>query len=1168
MLFLAPLLAYAALPVALRFIVPEMLTARGLPATIGFGYLDLWKLELVLTDLRIGPPPGPTLTFAEFRASLVREALARGRIELTNLRLSGASFDIEDLSAARLPDGGDNAPFEQVRLTDLHLADLSRKLGRDVVVRHALLARDVDAADGGVRLEVDLDAAGAPMEVRGTLHDTGGVQTLAGTLSATGLPARLLDPAAPDRTSTWSGSIHAACDFELRFEGSASRASLRAVGSMHTAGVDARLGNLELMKVDSIWEGTLTLSGPAFGRPERVYFQGTLDAREARAGLVGSASSAIVSGLHWEGIGGWHGVPVAAGEGEIDAVELQAAFPGTGPILANAQRIRLKATLDDAGRYRLERLRIRDLQAAASDHGVEVRLESLETLDLHAKDDGVLVDRVSASTLEALAESDTGSSIWMAELPVLNTIAAAPGAGVRIGNATLESLGLRSAKLEVAVLGAQMEGIRFAAQRRIDVGLATFDTLEHRDDEGREVNIRDFRSEALAVDRDGAWEAAALRAVRISGAGGEGESWIAYGLEAGGVRHRSGATGLREADLESLVYRAGSGEALDSTGLHARSLEVHPERGNAETLQAEAIDYRAPDGVSWAARALSLTRAQWLENGSRSAARSVSAELRHRGAGGERWRFDSLQLGSATVNAEGLARIEGAASRRTALALSTGESLEAAGLRFASAERASSGTLRLSGLEIDALDSRALSGLAWRALPVEAESLTIQDDGQVEARRLRSASMSLDDGQGGRWRTLGIQARRLAWDFVKPRLEADPLELERLEFAATAGMAFGMDFLRAGALEWSPGRTPDFGRASATTLEGTTASGLAFRIEGLTATGDARSDPQRARLESLNAGAGLLRTESGSSRLAWSGLRATGLEVDLTAHFESEDLVFDDVSIDEGSGSRALFTATRIEVGDLHREGERLAAESVTVVDSLARLGVRETGEWKLPAWPSATPAKPRLAMEIGEFKTAGHNRAAFFDRSAEPPFEMDIEPYRLRVTGFGDPTPQRVAFLEVEGSLDASARLDMRGELDLRGESLDARVRLRLDGLELDRLTHYAQRHLGVAVRAGRGDLDVDVGLSRGDLDVTGELTVRNVTLDPASSTGAAGESFAQGIRQLAAPSGRIDLQVSVRGPIADPEFDFPAAAARALAHSAGLAPATAGENLPSLNQ
>ena len=1156
-LLLVPLLAYAVLPVALRFVVPEMLAARGLPAAVSWGYLDLWKLELVLHDLRIGPESGPAITFAEFRAGLVRDALVQGRIELTDLRLRGASFDIDDLSATRLPGSGGHVPFEQVQLNDLRLAGLSEKLGRDVVVRRALLERDGHAVDPGILLEVDVDAGGAPVEIRGTLREDGDTRILEGTLSASGLPARLLGPAPPDANPAWSGSVYTAADFELRFEAPSARASLRAIGSLHTAGVAARLGNLALMEVDSSWEGTLTLSGPAFGPLERIYFQGTLDAQEARVGESGGTSSALLSGLHWKGIGGWHGVPVAAGEGNIDSIEFSGTLAGPGALRAKAGRVRLRATLDDAGRYRLEQLLIHDFLVKASDHDTEVHVQSVEALDLHAETDGIRVDKLLASTLKVTTGSEEGLRSWVVERPALDRVAIAPKADARIGGATLESLRLRDAGFDVAALGARMEGIRVGRQGRIDVDSASLDILERLDDEGRELGIRDLHAKALAFDRDGGWEAAALRADRISGAGSGEQTWTARGLEAGGVQRRSGATGAGEAALESLVYRGEANDAFEGAGLRARSLELRSEGGQAGRLEAQSLRYQTPGGASWEARALSFAETQWQESGVRLAARTDSAELRYRSAGGERWRFDSLQLGSTTFGAEGAARIESASSRRTTLVLSSGEALEAAGVRSGLAERDSAGVFELSNLEVERLGSRMPSGLEWQALPLQAESLAMLGDGRVEARGLRSASMSLHDGQGGHWQASGIAARRLDWHLLQRRLEVDPLELGRLEFTAAGGATWEADTLNAAALDWPPGRAPGIRHASAAALEGRTATGLAWRLEDLQATGNTDADSEPSSVLSLSAGAGHLGSESENSRLAWSGLRATGLGIDDPERFATERLVFDDVSLDAGPGEPASLTATRIDIEGLEREDGRLAAESVTVDESVARVGVTETGEWMLPAWPATAGTRSPWALEIGELENSGHNRATFIDRSAEPPFEIDIDPYRLRVTGLDTLAPQRAAFLEVEGSLNASARFEVRGELRARREGFDARVRVRLDGLDLRLLSEHARRQLGVAVRAGRGDVDFDIGLSGGELDATGELVLRNLALDPAPSGGAAGEPFAEGIRRLTGPGGRVDLHVSVQGPIADPDFDFPAAAARALARSAGIDPA-----------
>ena len=1155
-LLLAPLLAFASLPIALRFVVPDMLAARGLPASVGWGYFDPWNLELVLSDFRVGPPSGPSVNFAQFRAELVRDALAEGRIELTNLRLRGASFDIHDLSEARLSDSGDGVPFEQVQFNALRLAGLSEKLGREVMVRHARLVRDGDEGDRRLRLEVSVDAGGTPVEIRGTLRGDGDTQTFEGTLTATRLPARLLDPASAGMTSDWSGSVHAVTDFELRIESRSGHASLRATGSLHTAGATGNLGELSLEGVDSVWEGILTLSGPAFELPERVYFQGTLDATAAQVANSDGSSRVRMSGLHWEGVGGWHGVPVAAGEGYVDSIEFAGEAAGFGPLRAELDRVRLGATLDDAGRLQVEHLKVRDLRAETAPRGGNIRIQRLEARALRAAAGGIRVEHLVAATLEGSAGGEEGAAIWAAEHPVLEEVTIVSGAEALAASATLDSLGIRHPNFDLSALGARIEGLRLGPGGRLEIGLASLDIVEHIDQEGAELRARNFRGESLAVDGDGAWEVARLRAERIAGMRDQGENWIVHGLEAGGLRIRSGDREAGETALDNLVYRGEKGEVLEGSGLRARGLTLRSAGGEAQRLEAESIQFRTPHGASWQARALLFAETRWLQGGARSAERTESAELRYRDPGGERWRFDGLHLGPASLGSEGEARIESAASQRTAFVSSSGETFQGLGLRSGPAERGPGGTIRLSRVDLKTLTSRALSGLTWRARPVEMESFALLDGGQVDAHRLRSGSVSLRDTQGGRWTATGIDASRLQWHLLSHRLKADPLEVERLKFAAGGGTAWAADTLLAGALDWPRGEAPRIRHASAAALEGSVASGLEWRIEDLQATGDVDSAADFPRIRVLSAGAGNVETTTQRRRFEWFGLRATGLRLADNERIGVDRLVFGDVSLSAEARSGASFTAARVAFSDLESEWGRLAAETVTVEDSVANLGVTETGEWVFPAWPGGDASDGALSVKIGELGNRGHNRVAFIDRSVRPPFEVEIAPYRLRVSGLDTLRPRRAALLELDGTLDAAARLEAHGELWAGEAGLDARARVRLGDLDLDRLSDYARRHLDIVVRQGQGDFEFDIELTGGEIEVAGEMALRDLALEPAPSADAAGESFAGGLVRLSESGEAIDLRISVRGPISDPGFDFAAAAGEAIVRGAGLAP------------
>ncbi len=1160
------MLAYAALPVALHFVVPGMLAARGIPASVGWGYVDLWSLELVLSRLRVGPPEGPGITFDEFRANLARDGLAEGRIELANLRLRGASVDTDSFGAA--PFSGPDLPFPKIELQDLRLQSLSEKVGRDVVVRHARLNRESPPAhtQEGLALELEVDAGGAPLEISGTLRDDGETRSFEGSLSASGVSARLLDPSPADGPSTWSGTVYAVADFDIRHDRPDSRTSLRAEGDLITTGLAMHAGGLAVAEADSVWKGSLTLSGPALGIPQRVYFQGALDVSAARVEDASGTSGASVSGFHWDGIGGWHGVPVAAGEGSAESVEYFGRLAGDETMHVDLDRVQLRATLDDSGRYRLERLRARSLRARPEVGEAEIRAQSLEGREIQVSSDGLRVERVAAANLVAITGEGAEARRWSAERPVLREVAIDLDARARAADAVLESLAVRGPAFRVKALGARMEALRLDPGNRFEVGLASLEALEHRSDEGRETRIRDLRGESLAVDREGVLEAGELHAARIAASQEEKGSWTGYDLATKRLRLHSGNTEAGEAALDTLVYRTAEGERLEAAGLLADSLELQADAGAAERFEADSLRFEATRGASWEARALSLSGSKWRAGGDASVARSVAARLRYRSPEGERWRFAELDLGAATRDPEGAFRVAHAGSGKASVTLPSGEALEAVGVRSGIFERSAEGALSAADLGAETLALSALSGVAWQALPVEIESLLLPGEGRVDLRRLRSDSLSLHDGEGGRWRAQGIAARNFDWHRVEQWLRIDPLELERLAFTSARGVDWHADALFAEGVDWPRGRAPRVESAAADRFEGEAAPGLSFRLDDLQATGDESGDAAPSRLRVLSAGAGHLESTANASRLSWSAFRATDLHLGGAEDLGVNRVVIEEASLGATSPSDAGVTASRVEIADLVRERGRTAVGAVTLEDSVATLGVDESGAWALPDWPRATRPGAGLAVEIGVLASGGHNRAVLVDRSVDPPLQVEMEPYRLRVSGIDTLNPGESARLEIGGTIDAGARLEVLGSIRAARRGLDTRARLRLRDFDFTRLSEYARRHLDVLVRAGTGDLDADLELSGGEVSAEGEVVVRELSLEAADpDASAAGATLVEAVRGLDEPGRGVALRISLHGPVSDPGFDLPAATARAIATSAGLDPGPHGPASPS---
>ena len=440
---------------------------------------------------------------------------------------------------------------------------------------------------------------------------------------------------------------------------------------------------------------------------------------------------------------------------------------------------------------------------------------------------------------------------------------------------------------------------------------------------------------------------------------------------------------------------------------------------------------------------------------------------------------------------------------------------------------------------------------------MEAESLLLPGEGRVGLRRLRSGSLSLHDGEGGRWEAKGIAARSFDWHRVERWLRIDPLELERLAFTSPRGVDWHADDLFAEGVDWPREQVPRVGNAAAARFEGKAAPGLSFRLDELQATGDESGDAAPSRLRMLSAGAGHLESTTNESRFSWSAFRATDLHLGGAEDLGANRVVVEEASLGGTSPSDAGVTVSRMEVADLVRARGRMAVGAVTLEDSVATLGVDASGEWALPDWPRAARPGEGLAVEIGALASGGHNRAVLVDRSVDPPLRVEMEPYRLRVSGIDTLDPRESARLEIGGTIDAGARLEVRGSLRAARRGLDARARLRLRDFDFTRLSEYARRHLDVLVRAGTGDFDADLELSGGEMSAEGEMVVRELSLEAVEADASAtGATLVEAVRGLDEPGRGVALRISLHGPVSDPGFDLPAATARAIATSAGLDP------------
>jgi hypothetical protein len=176
-----------------------------------------------------------------------------------------------------------------------------------------------------------------------------------------------------------------------------------------------------------------------------------------------------------------------------------------------------------------------------------------------------------------------------------------------------------------------------------------------------------------------------------------------------------------------------------------------------------------------------------------------------------------------------------------------------------------------------------------------------------------------------------------------------------------------------------------------------------------------------------------------------------------------------------------------------------------------------------------------------------------FADRSLETPFEVTMRELAGTVTGVstaaGDP-----ARLELEGRVGEYGSVRIRGTIDLDEPKSLANVTARFANVSLAQLTPYVVKFAGYRVRSGRASAELRYRVREGRLTGENQLVFRELELgEKVQGSGAPDLPLELAVALLADSSGRIRLDIPVRGNLNDPQFNFGGLIARALGNVVG---------------
>lgn len=202
---------------------------------------------------------------------------------------------------------------------------------------------------------------------------------------------------------------------------------------------------------------------------------------------------------------------------------------------------------------------------------------------------------------------------------------------------------------------------------------------------------------------------------------------------------------------------------------------------------------------------------------------------------------------------------------------------------------------------------------------------------------------------------------------------------------------------------------------------------------------------------------------------------------------------------------------------------------------------IMPAGEEESPASekPSASsdPEDPELIFRVGQI-ILEQGLVSYADQAVQPVFSTRMDKLSGSVTGLSNVSPQQ-GKVSIQGRLGNVASVEFDGSIGTLGTQDVSKLNLQADGVSLPALSPYLGRYLGYGVRSGKLDLDLDYEIAGSRIDAENQMILDRMELgDSVDSELAVNAPVKLGLALLRDRKGVIDIDLPVKGDLADPQF------------------------------
>jgi hypothetical protein len=188
---------------------------------------------------------------------------------------------------------------------------------------------------------------------------------------------------------------------------------------------------------------------------------------------------------------------------------------------------------------------------------------------------------------------------------------------------------------------------------------------------------------------------------------------------------------------------------------------------------------------------------------------------------------------------------------------------------------------------------------------------------------------------------------------------------------------------------------------------------------------------------------------------------------------------------------------------------------------------------------PGGTEEPPGPKITIGRV-TLNDGRADVVDRSVEPTFTSSLRDFSGTISGLSSEEVAR-ADVDLKGNLNGAAPLHVSGQINPLSEDAFTDLHVDFRGIELPSFTPYSGRHVGYAIDKGKLTLDLNYRLSSRTLEAENSLVLDEFYLgNTVESPDAMKLPLKLALALLRDRSGKIDINLPIRGNLDDPDFRY----------------------------